>query len=96
MAQLGRGVEGVNLTRIPREERGLKKLSFLIAGLFLALFQAATALSDPNWTVYYNIKYGVTDQETADLYLLNKGVMKVPHGSELGALWPLAPNLGAF
>jgi acetyl esterase/lipase len=77
MAQLGRGVEGVNLTRIPREERGLKKFSFLIAGLFLALFQAATALSDPNWTVYYNIKYGVTDQETADLYLLNKGVNPV-------------------
>src|SRR2546430_2051971 len=55
----------------------LKKFNFLIAGLLLALFQAATALSAPNWTVYYNIKYGVTDQETADLYLLNKGVNPV-------------------
>jgi acetyl esterase/lipase len=55
----------------------LKKFSFLTAGLLLALFQPATALSAPNWTVYYNIKYGVTDQETADLYLLNKGVNPV-------------------
>jgi acetyl esterase/lipase len=52
----------------------LKKLNFLIAGLVLASFHAGTALSAPDWTIYYNVKYGVTDQETADLYLLNQGV----------------------
>jgi acetyl esterase/lipase len=55
----------------------LKKFSFLIAGFLLVSFQSRAALSAPNWTVYYNIKYGVTDQETADLYLLNKGVNPV-------------------
>src|ERR1700730_10227911 len=49
----------------------------MIAGLLLASFQPRAALSAPNWTVYYNIKYGVTDQERADLYLLNKGVNPV-------------------
>jgi acetyl esterase/lipase len=52
----------------------LKELNFLIAGLVLASFLAGTALAAPDWTIHYNVKYGVTDQETADLYLLNKGV----------------------
>jgi acetyl esterase/lipase len=56
---------------------GLKKFSFLIAGLLLASFQGGTALSAPNWTVYYDIKYGVTDREKADVYLLNRGVNPV-------------------
>jgi acetyl esterase/lipase len=55
----------------------LKKFSFLIAGFLLVAFQAGAAFSAPNWTVYYDIKYGVTDQETADLYLLNKGINPV-------------------
>jgi acetyl esterase/lipase len=52
----------------------LKKLNFLIAVLVLASFHAGAALSAPDWTIHYNVKYGVTNQETADLYLLNKGV----------------------
>jgi acetyl esterase/lipase len=55
----------------------LKIFSRLIAGLLLVWLQAGTAFSAPNWTIYYNIKYGVTDQETADLYLLNKGINPV-------------------
>jgi acetyl esterase/lipase len=55
----------------------LKKFGFLIAALLLASFQAGAALSAPNWTVYTDIKYGVTDQEKADLYLLNRGVNPV-------------------
>ena len=49
----------------------MKRLNFLTAGLVLASFHAGIALSAPDWTIHYNVKYGVTDQETADLYLLN-------------------------
>ena len=52
----------------------MKRLNFLTAGLVLASFHAGIALSAPDWTIHYNVKYGGTDQETADLYLLNKGV----------------------
>jgi acetyl esterase/lipase len=60
------------------EEGGMKKFSFLIAGL-LSAFQAGAALSAPNWTVYYNMNYGngTVPQQTADLYLLNRGVNPV-------------------
>src|SRR5262245_378796 len=53
----------------------MKKFRFLIAGLLLA-FQAGAALSAPNWTVYYNVNYGdgTVPQQTADLYLLNRGI----------------------
>jgi acetyl esterase/lipase len=56
----------------------MKRLSFLIAGFFMA-FQAGPALSAPNWTVYNNINYGngTIPQQTADLYLLNRGVNPV-------------------
>ena len=56
----------------------MKKFSFLIAGL-LSAFQAGAALSAPNWTVYYNMNYGngTVPQQTADLYLLNRGVNPV-------------------
>jgi acetyl esterase/lipase len=30
-----------------------------------------------NWSVYRDVKYGITDQEKADLYLLDKGVNPV-------------------
>ena len=53
------------------KEAELKKLSFLTAGLILASFHAGTAQPAPDWTIHYNVKYGVSDQETADLYLLN-------------------------
>src|ERR1700720_3351179 len=51
------------------EEGGMKKFSFLIAGL-LSAFQAGAALSAPNWTLYYNMNYGngTVPQQTADLY----------------------------
>jgi acetyl esterase/lipase len=61
------------LTDDPKEAE-LKKISFLTAGLILASFRAGTALAAPDWTIHYNVKYGVSDQEKADLYLLNKGV----------------------
>jgi acetyl esterase/lipase len=53
----------------------MKKFRFLIASLLLA-FQAGAALSAPNWTVYYNVNYGdgTVPQQTADLYLLNRGI----------------------
>jgi acetyl esterase/lipase len=56
----------------------LKTFSFLIAGLLLA-FQTGRALSAPNWTVHYNMNYGdgTIPQQTADLYLLNRGVNPV-------------------
>lgn len=31
----------------------------------------------PNWTVYKDVQYGITAEEVADLYLLNKGVHPV-------------------
>jgi acetyl esterase/lipase len=50
--------------------------NLLIAGLLMA-FQCSAALSAPNWTVYH-FNYGNLDQpqpqQTADLYLLNKGI----------------------
>lgn len=52
----------------------MKKLAFLVAGLVLSQFPSSIALSAPDWTIRYNVQYGVTGQETADLYLLNKGV----------------------
>ena len=55
----------------------MKKFSFLIASLLLA-FQAGAALAAPNWTVSTR-NYGTTNdlQQTADLYLLNRGVNPV-------------------
>lgn len=32
------------------------------------------ALAAPNWRIYHDVQYGVTDQEKADLYILNRGV----------------------
>jgi hypothetical protein len=60
---------GANVPKKP-EEGGMKKFSFLLAGL-LSAFQAGAALSAPNWSVYYNINYGnrKVPQQTADLYL---------------------------
>jgi large repetitive protein len=56
----------------------MKRNVFLIAGL-LSAFQAGAALSAPNWTVYHNVNYGngTIAQQTADLYLLNRGVNPV-------------------
>jgi acetyl esterase/lipase len=56
----------------------MKKFRLPIVGLFLA-FQASAALSAPNWSIYYNISYGngTVPQQTADLYLLNRGVNPV-------------------
>jgi acetyl esterase/lipase len=53
----------------------MKKFSFLIAGLLLA-FRADAALSAPNWTIITK-QYGPLSQQTADLYLLNRGVNPV-------------------
>lgn len=56
----------------------MRKLRLLIAmALSTWVGSLSQAISAPSWTVYSNIQYGLTSEETADLYLLNKGVNPV-------------------
>jgi acetyl esterase/lipase len=55
----------------------MKHFRFLITLLFLVALEIGAAKAAPNWTVYNDVKFGVTDQEKADLYLLNRGVNPV-------------------
>lgn len=48
---------------------------FLTISLVVSAVGAAQAA--PNWTVYRDVKFGVTEEEKADLYLLNRGVNPV-------------------
>lgn len=46
-----------------------------LLGVVLCLvFLSGAARAAPNWTVFRDVQYGLTAQEKADLYLLNKGV----------------------
>lgn len=55
----------------------MKKLFCLVVIVILSSLQARAAKAAPNWTVFRDVRYGVTQQEMADLYLLNKGVNPV-------------------
>jgi acetyl esterase/lipase len=57
-------------------KREIKYLRCFIMFVFLVACQIGAAEAAPNWTVHTE-QYGVTSQETADLYLLNKGVNPV-------------------
>ncbi|MCC3246625.1 alpha/beta hydrolase [Methylocystis sp. WRRC1] len=55
----------------------MKRIFCLFAILILASLQTRAADAAPNWTVYRDVRYGVSEQEKADLYLLNRGVNPV-------------------
>ncbi|GLI94960.1 alpha/beta hydrolase fold domain-containing protein [Methylocystis echinoides] len=56
----------------------MRKIGLLIALAFCAsIATISAAISAPNWTVYSNVQYGLTSEETADLFLLNRGVNPV-------------------
>ena len=52
----------------------MKRLGPIAAAIFLLHFFSAVASATPNWRIYRDVQYGLTAEETADLYLLNKGV----------------------
>lgn len=55
----------------------MKKFFRLAALLVLASIPPRAAFAAPNWSVFKDVKYGVSEQEKADLYLLNKGINPV-------------------
>lgn len=55
----------------------MKKLVLTVAFILAASLLLHEAAAAPNWTVWRDVQYGLTVQEKADLYLLNRGVNPV-------------------
>lgn len=48
-----------------------------MVNILSAILPIFSSIITPNWTVYKDVQYGITSEEVADLYLLNRGVHPV-------------------
>jgi acetyl esterase/lipase len=65
---------GTEVTARKNAERCRPGTGTLLAFLIVITSWSLPAAHAQNWTAYKNVKYGSTDQETADFYILDSGV----------------------